>query len=69
MNNGFTDKDKDRVVDFLNFVSNHATFDIKTPEIIKYFQLLSFMQKELLPKINNHVLEIKSIKEVENKEE
>ena len=59
--NNFTEDDKKKVVDFLNTVATNATFNMKTEEIIQYFKLLSFMQQTLLPKINQHILEVKRI--------
>ena len=57
----FTDEDKKKVIDFINMVAKNATFNMDTSEIIEYFKLLSFMQKNLLPKIDNNILEIKQV--------
>ena len=57
----FKDEDKDKVIKFLNFIAKKAEFKLNTNEIIEYFHLLSFMQKDLLPKIDANIFEIKSI--------
>jgi len=67
MENKFNEKDKEKVIEFLNIVAQKAKFEMNTQEIIKYFSLLSHMQKEILPKINDNILEIKRV--IEPKEE
>ena len=57
----FTDADKEKVIQFLNLVAEKAKFEMNTQEVINYFKLLSFMQKELLPKIDSHIFEIKEV--------
>ena len=59
--NNFTEEDKENVVKYLNLVAKNAQFTMDTQEIIEYFQLLSQMQKVILPKINSHILEIKRV--------
>lgn len=66
--NNFNDDDKKKVVEFLNFVAQKAEFKMNTQEVIGYFKLLSYMQQELLPKIDSNVLEIKEINEPEDEE-
>lgn len=61
MKNTFKDEDKKKVVDFLNHIAKHATFEHTVEESIEFFKLLSYMQKELIPKINDNVLEIKKV--------
>jgi len=59
---GFTEKDREKLVQFLNFVATKAEFNqMKSADVISYFGLLSFMQKELLPKVDSHIFEIKSV--------
>lgn len=65
----FTEQDKQKVVDFLNYVATHAEFTLKTQELISYFKLLAFMQQELLPKIDANILEIKRVIETPASEE
>ena len=62
----FTDKDKEKLIQFLNFVATKAEFNnLKTNDIILFYNLLSFMQKELLPKVESHIFEIKGTVEME----
>lgn len=63
MEHKFTEKDKERLVKYLNFVFTKANFNMNSKEILEYHGLLSFMQKELLPKVEANIMEIKSIKE------
>ena len=58
MEGKFTEEDKKRMLEFFNMVAEKAKFDLNTQEIIKYFGLLSFIQRELIPKIDNHILEV-----------
>jgi hypothetical protein len=64
----FTEEDMKMVVEFLNLVAKHAKFELDTVQLIEYFKHLQFMQKSLLPKMNNHILEIKRLIEAENNE-
>ena len=64
---GFSEEDKQKVVDFLNIVAKHAEFKFKTNEVIEYFKLLAYMQQTILPKIDNHILEVKRLVEPEEK--
>lgn len=57
----FKDGDRKKVVEFLNFVANNATFELKTQSTIEYVGLLTYMQKELLPKIDANVFEVKKV--------
>jgi hypothetical protein len=62
MENKFKDEDKQKVIEFLNFVAQKATFnDLKVEDNIKFFRLLNYMQATLIPKIDANVLEIKQI--------
>lgn len=63
MENKFKDEDKEKIVKFLNMVATKAEFKMNTKEVIDYFKLLSYMQQELLPKIDANIFEVKSIKE------
>lgn len=65
--NTFSDSDKEKVIEFLNMIANKAEFNMNTSEVIKYFQLLSYMQNELLPKISDNVFEIVSVKPAKGK--
>jgi carbamate kinase len=57
----FNDDDKKKLVDFLNFVAKNARFEVNTQEIIEYFKLLSYMQGNMLPKIEANILEVSRI--------
>jgi hypothetical protein len=63
----FTEEDKKKVIQFLNMVAEHGSFDLKTGELIEYFKLLSFMQQTLIPKLDANILEIKRV--IEAKEQ
>jgi hypothetical protein len=62
-NKHFTEQDKQNVVKFLNYVAKHATFEMKTNDVIEYFKLLSAMQQNILPKIEANVMEIVKVHE------
>lgn len=62
--NSFKDEDKEKVIEFLNFLAQHAKFDdLNIEKIIKFFKLLSYLQTQIIPKINDHILEIKKVHE------
>jgi hypothetical protein len=63
--NAFTEDDKEKVIEYLNYVAKHAEFKFRTEDVIKYFKLLSHMQQIILPKISNNILEIKRVIEGE----
>lgn len=66
MKDHFTEEDKQKVVDFLNFIAERAEFPKwKTTDSIKHFGLLAHMQQVILPKIDKHILEVKKIVEAE----
>lgn len=69
MKNNFTEEDQKKVIEFLNFVAKKAKFEMDTQEVISYFKSLSYMQQELLPKINANILEVKEVIEAEDSEE
>lgn len=61
MVNKFNEKDKEKIIEFLNFVAQKAEFKMTTQEVIKYYGLLGFMQKELIPKVDENILEVKRV--------
>ena len=63
MGNKFNDDDVKKLVEFLNMVAQKAEFKMNTQEIIKYFGLLSHMQKEIVPKVRENVLEVVAVHE------
>lgn len=52
----FKEDDKEKVIKFLNLVASKARFDLNTQEVIEYFKLLSYMQQELIPKIDSNMM-------------
>jgi hypothetical protein len=63
----FTEDDKKKLIDYLNFVAKNAKFkELDTKDCIEYFKLISFMQQVILPKVEANILEV--IKVTENKE-
>ena len=67
MKNKFNESDKDKIIDFLNIVADKAEFTLKTRDAIKYYHLLSYMQNELLPKVEDNILEVTRV--IESKKE
>jgi len=65
MENGFKEDDKKKIIEFLNIVADKSVFTLNTNEVIKYYGLLSYMQKDLLPKINDHILEVIKVVEAD----
>lgn len=59
----FNEDDKQKVVEFLNLIAKHASFNMNTSEIIQYFKSLSYMQQKLLPKIEANIFETKRVVE------
>lgn len=59
MKNAFTDDDKKKVVELLNFVAERARFpDWKTEDTVRHFKLLAHMQQVVLPKIEANIFEM-----------
>ena len=65
----FIEKDRDNLVEFLNFVSDKAKFELGTKEVIKFYGLLAWAQKDLMPKINANILEVKAVHHDVDKEQ
>jgi len=59
---GFTEKDQENLVGFLNFVGSKAKFELNTQEVISLMGYLTWAQKELLPKVKSHILEFGEVK-------
>jgi len=66
--NNFTEKDKEQVIAFLNYIAKNATFTQSVQGSIEFVKLLSHMQQVILPKINDHILEIISVTKPEPKD-
>jgi len=69
MANKFSEEDKKRLIEFINMIAMKGEFKLNTQEVIKYFKLLSFMQQELIPKIDANILEIIKVEESEDSKE
>lgn len=66
MEGKFSDKDSEKLVEFLNFVANHAEFNrLNINKILSFTKLLNWAQTELLPKIEANKFEVLSVREVE----
>ena len=64
----FTEDDKKKLVEFLNFVAKNASFTVNTQQIIEYFKLLNFMQQNLLAKVDKNILEVIAVHEAKGSE-
>lgn len=61
---GFSEKDSEKVVEFLNFIATNAKFDgMDVKKVIQFTKMLNWMQTDLLPRIEAHRFEILSVKE------
>lgn len=57
--NKFTEKDKEKLIEYVNFISTKAKFDdFTTQDAIKYFGMLTFIQKQLIPKVEANIFEM-----------
>jgi len=62
LENKFTDEDKAKIVEFLNFIATKAEFNAwKTEDSVKHFKLLAHMQQVILPKIEANIFEVKEV--------
>lgn len=65
MVSNFTEKDTEKVVEFLNFVATKASFSgLKVSDVVQFYGLLAYCQKELLKKIEDNILEVKQLREL-----
>ena len=64
----FKDSDLENLTKLLNVV-DEATFEVKMPKLAEIFMLRTWAQKELMPKIREHVAEIKRVVEDRASEE
>jgi hypothetical protein len=64
----FTSKDTEKIVEFLNFIGTNARFsDLGVKQAISLTKMLNYMQTELLPKVDAHILEVLEVREFNNK--
>lgn len=68
MDNKFNEEDVKKVIEFLNTIAVKAKFEMNTQDIIKYFGLLSHMQKSIVPKLQANILEIVDVVESESED-
>lgn len=62
MENKFKEEDKQRIIEFLNFIAEKAQFNgLTIADNIKFFKLLNHMQMQIIPKIEANILEIKRV--------
>lgn len=64
----FTEDDKKKIIDFLNFIAKKAKWETNTQEVIEYFKLLSYMQQTLLSKVDANILEVIKVVEIEKQD-
>lgn len=70
MKDNFTEEDKNKVVEFLNLIATKAKLnDMSIQDNIKFYGLLSYIQQELLPKIDANILEVVAVHEAEESQE
>lgn len=65
----FSEDDKTKTIEFLNYVAKFAKFEMNTEQLINYYKLLHHMQTSVLPKINDHILEVKRVIEAPKSQE
>lgn len=66
MKNKFTEEDKNKFVEFLNFIAKRAEFNkMSAEDIINFFKLFSHMQQKILVKIDANILEILGTRQVD----
>ena len=64
MDKKFNEEDKQKFIDFLNFIAERAEFNKwKTEDSVKHFKLLAHMQQVILPKIDANIFEITKVVE------
>lgn len=69
MQDSFKEQDKEKVIEFLNFIYEKAEFNNwTTKDTVEHFKLLAYMQKELLPKIEKNICEVTKVVEPPKKE-
>ena len=54
----FRQRDRDNIVALLNFIHTHARYSLTTAQVIELFGLLSWAQKELIPRIDANIMEL-----------
>lgn len=65
----FSDKDAERLAKLMATVIREAKFERSMNSFVELFNEFDWVNKELIPKIKANILEIKSLQQVEKKEE
>ncbi len=60
-NNKLKTEDKEKLVEFLNFIATKAEFKMNTNQVIAYFKLLNYIQQTLLPKIDANIFQLERV--------
>lgn len=62
--NAWSEKDKENLIELLKLLASKAKFDdMKVEDSIKLTQLITWTQRDVLRKIDSHILEVKAVKE------
>ena len=70
MDDKFNEEDKKRIIEFLNLIAEKAEFpSLKLTEIIKIYGSLSYMQRDLLAKVDANMLEVVAVHEAKSSED
>jgi hypothetical protein len=62
---GFSEEDYNTLTQFINFVTTNAEFKVNIRQSIELYKYLNKIQTELLPKIQEHILEVGKVKQVD----
>lgn len=62
MGRGFKEDDLKMITEFLNFLTEKATFQVNQKEIVEYYKKLAWFQQSLIPLMESYILEIKQVK-------
>lgn len=65
---GFTEQNYNNLVDLLNMVARNAEFRLSLSDSTKLALLYKHVHSEILPKVESHIMEVKSVKEMKPKE-
>lgn len=65
----FTEKDLENLAKLLNLVAERAVFkDLSVKDVITTYGLFAWAQKDLIKKIEDHILEVKALREIKPQE-
>ena len=68
MNKTFTEQDIKNLTGFVNLIAKEAKFTLSVQGVVDFHNLLSWVQRDLLPKMEANIFEIKSMKTKEQLE-